>query len=63
MTEYVLGFLFRECQPLVALITKNKPEWQKNKKNGIEGKIEPNETPLEAMRREFQEETGAAIKD
>jgi 8-oxo-dGTP diphosphatase len=57
MTEYVAGFLF-EYQNRVALILKAKPAWQKGRLNGIGGKIEPGETPLQAMAREFEEETG-----
>jgi len=71
--NYVLGFAFSEY-PLtpgvyyVALIRKDKPEWQRGKLNGIGGKIgvELNgtektfeETEHEAMVREFKEETGA----
>lgn len=42
----------------VALVRKNKPEWQKGKLNGIGGKIETGEGPYDAMVREFREETG-----
>jgi 8-oxo-dGTP diphosphatase len=59
--EYVAGFLFNETEEKVALIEKQKPAWQKGKLNGIGGKIEPDETPAEAMRREFTEETGVEI--
>jgi 8-oxo-dGTP diphosphatase len=59
MHNYVAGFLFDNGQ--VALIQKNKPEWQKYKLNGIGGKIELGETPHEAMVREFYEETGCRI--
>lgn len=45
----------------VALIRKEKPEWQRNKLNGIGGKIEPGETSYAAMVREFREETGAVV--
>ena len=55
-TEYVCGFLFDENFESVVLINKNKPEWQKGKLNGVGGKIEPNETPADAMSREFREE-------
>jgi 8-oxo-dGTP diphosphatase len=58
---YVAGFLFRENKTQVALIEKQKPAWQKGKLNGIGGKVEIGETPLEAMKREFKEETGADI--
>ena len=60
-TEYVLGFLFSLTGNHVALIRKTKPDWQAGKYNGIGGKIEPNESPMDAMRREFKEETGATV--
>lgn len=50
--------MFSENKQCVALIEKLKPEWQKGLRNGIGGKIEIGETPYEAMRREFREETG-----
>jgi len=56
--EYVAGFMFSHDNSYLGLIKKTKPEWQKGKLNGIGGKIEVNETPLEAMIREFREETG-----
>lgn len=60
--NYVLGFLFRSNHSQVALIKKRKPEWQRNKLNGIGGKIEQGEEPTQAMRREFLEETGADVE-
>lgn len=58
MDNYVLGFMFsRDCKN-VALIQKIKPEWQAGKLNGIGGKCEDSEPPLDAMMREFEEETG-----
>ena len=59
--SYVCGFLFSPTWERVLLIRKEKPAWQKNRLNGIGGKIEPGETALEAMTREFEEETGLAI--
>lgn len=59
----VLGFLFTEGKGIVALIEKNKPEWQKGLLNGIGGKIEEGETPIQAMIREFEEEAGLYIED
>lgn len=56
--EYCVGFLFSDAKTHVALIKKNKPEWQKGRYNGVGGKIEAGETPLEAQVREFEEETG-----
>lgn len=62
--EYVAGFLFDHAEENVALILKggrnplhpNRLTWQEGKHNAIGGKVEPGETPLEAMRREFKEE-------
>jgi 8-oxo-dGTP diphosphatase len=60
MKRYVAGFLFNHFGQ-VALIRKIKPEWQAGFLNGIGGHIEQGETPLLAMRREFEEETGVKI--
>jgi 8-oxo-dGTP diphosphatase len=57
MTNYVLGFLFDSEAQNVLLIEKKKPEWQAGRMNGIGGKIESDESPFEAMIREFKEET------
>lgn len=57
MQKYVAGFMF-DGSGNVALVRKLKPEWQKDKLNGIGGKIEDGETPINAMVREFEEETG-----
>lgn len=60
--EYVLGFAFNEDNSKVALIRKNRPQWQAGKLNGIGGKIEETDDTYEnAMHREFYEETG--LKD
>lgn len=56
--QYVAGFLFSEDGSRVALIRKTKPAWQSGKLNGIGGKVEKGEDALDAMRREFREETG-----
>ena len=57
-TKYVVGLYFNEDHSKVALIRKNRPEWQKGKLNGIGGKIEEGESIYEAMIREFREEAG-----
>ena len=53
----VLGFLF-DNKGNVALIRKHSPAWQAGRLNGLGGRVEHGETPLEAMRREFKEEAG-----
>lgn len=57
-TLYVLGFMFDERKEHFLAIRKTKPKWQAGKLNGVGGKVEINESPFEAMRREFREETG-----
>lgn len=57
MKRYVLGFAFSPTLEKVVLIQKRKPEFQHGKFNGVGGKIEEGETPAEAMKREFEEET------
>lgn len=67
VTAYVLGFGFTtygsdRFGPLVCLLTKQKPDWQKDRLNGIGGKLEVGEDPFEAMAREFAEETGVVMR-
>ncbi len=59
--RYVAGFLFSPDQKKVVLIKKARPAWQKGRYNAVGGKIELGETPLQAMQREFLEETGHII--
>lgn len=56
--SYVCGFMFDQLKERVTLILKNRPAWQAGKFNGVGGKIEPGEGPLDAMIREFNEEAG-----
>lgn len=56
--EYVVGFMFNQSGQSVLLIHKKRPTWQAGKLNGVGGRIEDGELPAEAMRREFNEETG-----
>src|SRR5687767_15783507 len=59
--EYVCGFLFDPERTQVLLIRKRRPAWQAGKLNGVGGKMEGQETALDAMRRECVEETGLRV--
>lgn len=61
MIEYCNGLLFNSNRTKVALIEKLKPAFQYKKLNGIGGKIEEGEQPIDALVREFKEETGADV--
>ena len=63
MQGYACGFMFSPDRSRVLLIRKRRPAWQAGKLNGVGGKIEPGETPAEAMRREFREEAGLDLPD
>lgn len=58
--KYVVGFAF-DKDGRIALILKERPGWQQGLFNGIGGKVEEGETPLDAMIREFDEETGVLV--
>lgn len=59
MERMVLGFFTNNAR--VALILKKTPPWQCGYYNGIGGHIEEDETPEQAMTREFQEEAGCTV--
>lgn len=59
MRRYVLGFAF--FRKWVLLMEKKRPKWQNGLLNGVGGGIEDNEYMIEAMRREFKEETGIDV--
>jgi 8-oxo-dGTP diphosphatase len=59
--RFVDALLFDPLFKFVVLIRKTKPAWQAGKLNCVGGKIEPGETPEEAVRREFCEETGLDV--
>lgn len=66
MKEYCLGFAFPSIELAneeVVLIRKNKPDFQRGRLNGVGGKVENGETGLEAMVREFAEETGVTTRE
>lgn len=55
---YVAGFALSRDRRYVLLIRKARPSWQRGKLNAIGGKVDPGETPRQAMAREFSEEAG-----
>lgn len=57
MKNYVAGFM-KDSRDRIALVRKNKPSWQAGRLNGIGGGVDGVETPLDAMSREWFEETG-----
>lgn len=54
---FVAGFLFSIDLRWVVLIEKKRPVWQEGKWNAVGGRLEAGESPAQAMRREFREET------
>ena len=59
--QYTVLFAFNSDKSKIALIKKNRPDWQKGFYNGIGGKVEENETFVQAATREFFEEAGIVI--
>jgi 8-oxo-dGTP diphosphatase len=65
-TQYVCGFLFDSIDhPFgrVLLIKKLRPDYQAGWLNGVGGKMQHGEQPVQAMIREFKQETGLLITD
>lgn len=60
--DYSCGFLFRETGTEVLLILKQRPDWQRGRFNGVGGKMEPGETPMACMEREFMQEAGSYVE-
>jgi len=63
MIRAVCGFYFSDDRQQIVLIKKRRPEWQAGHFNGVGGKVEEGEFALDAMRREFEEETGLRVED
>jgi 8-oxo-dGTP diphosphatase len=59
--RFVTGFLFGGKDEEVVLIEKNRPDFQRGRLNGVGGKVEEGETSVQAMEREFREETGVTV--
>lgn len=60
--KYTVCFLFTDDGKRVLMQRKNRTQYA-GRYNGVGGKIEPGETPLEGARREIREETGVDIKN
>ncbi len=60
---FVIGFAFSPAEDEVVLIRKRRLGWQAGRLNGVGGHIEAGELPIDAMRREFEEETGVLVYD
>ncbi len=60
--HYVLGLVFNRLKDHVLLGQKKRPDWMKDRWNGIGGKIEGEEEPLMAMQRECFEEIGTVYE-
>ena len=59
--RYVCGLVFNKSKRDMLFVRKINPEWQFGYLNGVSGKIEENDTsPVDAMVREFVEETGVS---
>ena len=57
-TRYVVGFIFYEELQQVVLMKKTHPPEQAGKLNGVGGRVEIGESPVQAMVREALEECG-----
>lgn len=58
MKYYTIGIYFDTTLNNVALILKNRPDWQKGRYNAMGGHIEKDELPIDCVIREFGEECG-----
>lgn len=60
--QYVVGLCFDLSRNMVVMVHKRSgPQCVIGNWNGVGGKIDPGETPAQAMVREFREETGVEI--
>ena len=63
MERYTVGIYFKNNLTEIALILKNRPEWQNNKFNFPGGHIESNERNFDCIVREFFEECNISSKE
>lgn len=61
LPNQVLGFFFNQERSRVLLILKNRPDHLKGMYNGVGGKCEHREKYIDAIVREFKEETNLYI--
>lgn len=61
--QYCLGLIWSPEGEQVLLIQKRRPEAQAGLWNGIGGRVETLETPIQAMVRECREETGLSLPE
>ncbi|MCT7912103.1 NUDIX domain-containing protein [Arcobacter lacus] len=59
--NYVVGIITDGSK--ILLLRKNNPDWQKGLYNGVGGKVDLDETPLEAIKRGCQKEVGLEISN
>lgn len=59
LIEYSMGIVFDGDD--ICLIEKIQPSWMEGLLNGLGGRLEDNETPIDCMVREFLKETGLLI--
>lgn len=57
MVTYVLGLVFDSTRERVVLILKSRPQKQAGRLNGISGKVQQGEAPVETMVRECSQAT------
>jgi 8-oxo-dGTP pyrophosphatase MutT (NUDIX family) len=63
LVEYAMGYVVSPDGRQVVLLKKARPSYLAGKWMGVAGHVDEGETPLQAMRREFQEEAGVDIPE
>ena len=60
---YVLALLFTADRGRLVLVRKTRPAWQAGRVNALGGKLAAGESPLDAARREVEEEAGVRVDE